>query len=140
MGKSCGKLSVICVIFVTTLKYRTMKIISVDSTVVKLLFEKLNFIENYIKEYIPNENEDEMWVDNYEVCTFLHISDRTLQRLRQGGLIEYSLIKGKAYYKIGEIKRMLNEKLIKRDLSHIQNLIENHKQYVKQRKNLRKDQ
>ena len=31
-------------------------------------------------------DEDEIWVDSYEVCTFLKISDRTLQRLgRQKG-------------------------------------------------------
>lgn len=117
-----------------------MQVITIDSNVAKSLFQKLNFIENYIKESIPNFKDDEIWVDNYEVCTFLHISDRTLQRLRQEGLIEYSILKGKAYYKVGEIKRMLNDRLIKRDPSLIQNLIDNHKQYVEQRKNLRKNQ
>ncbi|WP_370457677.1 helix-turn-helix domain-containing protein [Dysgonomonas sp. ZJ709] len=39
-----------------------------------------------------------------EVCTFLRISERTLQRLRTNGVISYSVISGKTYYIIAEIK------------------------------------
>jgi hypothetical protein len=39
-------------------------------------------------------NEDEIWVDSYEVCTFLKISEKTLQRLRVAGTIAYSNIRG----------------------------------------------
>ena len=84
-------------------------------------------------------DEDEIWVDSYEVCTFLKISDRTLQRLRAAGMIFYSDIKGHYFYKIKEIKRMLEERLIKRDKECINELITNHQKYVKERRNTKQD-
>ena len=88
---------------------------------------------------ICKENEDDIWVDSYEVCTFLKISDRTLQRLRSKGEIAYSTIRGRNFYKIGEIKRLLESRLIKSNDECMRNLITNHKLYVKERRNLRED-
>ena len=62
------------------------------------------------------------------------ISDRTLQRLRAAGMISYSDIKGHYFYKIKEVKRMLEERLIKRDKECINELITNHQKYVKERR------
>ncbi|WP_245006235.1 helix-turn-helix domain-containing protein [Bacteroides cellulosilyticus] len=87
----------------------------------------------------PSTNEDEIWVDSYEVCTFLKISEKTLQRLRVAGTIAYSNIRGRYFYKISEVKRMLEERLIKSNKENIQDLITNHHLYVKERRNLRKD-
>ena len=84
-------------------------------------------------------NEDEIWVDSYEVCTFLKISEKTLQRLRVAGTIAYSNIRGRYFYKISEVKRMLEERLIRSNKENIQDLITNHQLYVKERRNLRKD-
>lgn len=116
-----------------------MEVITVDSKLARLLFNKINAIEKFVKENTVNPKDDEIWVDNYEVCTFLKISERTLQRLRTDGLIEFTPIRGRIYYQIGEIKRMLKQRLIKRDENLLENLIENHKLYVEQRNNLRKD-
>lgn len=116
-----------------------MEVITIDSKLARLLFNKINAIEKYIKENTVNQNEDEIWVDNYDVCTFLKVSERTLQRLRTDGEIEYSPIRGKIYYQIGELKRVLKKRLIKRDNGLLQDLIQNHKLYVEQRHNLRKD-
>jgi DNA-binding transcriptional MerR regulator len=65
---------------------------------------------------------------------FLNISSRTLQRLRSKGMISYSLISGKTYYTIGEIKRMLKERRIRSNEEAFQNIINNHQQYVQQRR------
>ena len=85
------------------------------------------------------DSDEETWVDGYEVCTFLKISERTLQRLRTKGLISYSIISGKTYYTIAEVKRMLNERLVKTNQEALDNLIESHKTYVEQRRNTRTD-
>ena len=55
---------------------------------------KINLIAKFVNEQQPSliENSDETWVDNYDVCTFLKISERTLQRLRSKGLVTYSVI------------------------------------------------
>ncbi|MDR2920786.1 MAG: helix-turn-helix domain-containing protein [Tannerella sp.] len=108
-----------------------MEVITIESDTYKDLIDKIDAIACYIK----NEREqsdtkiDEIWVDSYEVCTFLRISDRTLQRLRSNGQISYSILSGKTYYKIAEIKRILEEHLIKAGDEYLDDLIEHHQKY-----------
>ena len=114
-----------------------MEIITFESKAYKELDNKITAIADYIFNQLDENktDEDEIWVDSYEVCTFLKISDRTLQRLRAAGTVTYSNIKGHYFYKIGEIKRLLEERLIKRDKDSINDLITNHQLYVKERRN-----
>lgn len=118
-----------------------MDVITVETKAFKELMAKTMWLPTM---YFPvrtecKENEDDIWVDSYEVCTFLKISDRTLQRLRSKGEIAYSTIRGRNFYKIGEIKRLLESRLIKSNDECMRNLITNHKLYVKERRNLRED-
>ena len=112
-----------------------MDVITVETKAFKELMAKINVIANYVfsRQDDCKENEDDIWVDSYEVCTFLKISDRTLQRLRS------STIRGRNFYKIGEIKRLLESRLIKSNDECMRNLITNHKLYVKERRNIRED-
>ena len=73
-----------------------MEIITFESKAYKELDNKITAIANFIFNQLDESrtNEDEIWVDSYEVCTFLQISDRTLQRLRANGTIAYSNIGG----------------------------------------------
>ena len=118
-----------------------MEIITFESKAYKELDNKITTIANFIFNQLGERktNEDEIWVDSYEVCTFLKISDRTLQRLRSKGEIAYSTIRGRNFYKIGEIKRLLESRLIKSNDECMRNLITNHKLYVKERRNIRED-
>ena len=63
-----------------------MEIITFESKAYKELDNKITAIADYIFNHLDENktDEDEIWVDSYEVCTFLKISDRTLQRLRGG--------------------------------------------------------
>ena len=118
-----------------------MEIITFESKAYKELDNKITAIANFIFNQLDESrtNEDEIWVDSYEVCTFLQISDRTLQRLRANGTIAYSNIGGRCYYKIGELKRLLEERLIKSNDECMCNLVANHKAYVKERRNSKQD-
>lgn len=114
-----------------------MEVITVDSKAYKELIEKIDSIADYIR----NKNAQdisaelaEMWVDSYEVCTFLRISERTLQRLRTNNLISYSVLSGKTYYSIGEIKRVLTERLVRSGDSALENLVKSHQEYIESRK------
>ena len=91
-----------------------MEIITFESKAYKELDNKITAIADYIFNHMEAEstNEDEIWVDSYEVCTFL---------------------------KISEVKRMLEERLIRSNKENIQDLITNHQLYVKERRNIRKD-
>ena len=119
-----------------------MEVITIDTQAFKELTAKINMIAKFvanIQAKAETEPEDS-WVDNYEVCTFLKISERTLQRLRANRLISFSLIRGKTYYRISEIERLMNENIIRRSDEHLQDLILNHKLYAEQRRNIKANQ
>jgi hypothetical protein len=118
-----------------------MEVITIDSKAFKELDAKITAIADYVANNKVSEevNEDEIWVDSYEVCTFLKISEKTLQRLRVGGDITYSNIRGRYFYKIAEIKRMLENRIIKSTNENLNDLITNHKLYAKERRDIRKN-
>mgnify|MGYP000814976801 CR=1 FL=1 len=90
-----------------------MEIITFESKAYKELDNKITAIADYIFNHLDENktDEDEIWVDSY------------------------SDIKGHYFYKIKEVKRMLEERLIKRDKECINELITNHQKYVKERRN-----
>ena len=101
-----------------------MEVITIESKAYNELVEKIEKIERYITEKSQRpENLEEMYVDGYEVCRHLRISMRTLQRLRTKRVISYSMIGGKSYYTIAELKRVLEAKLIRRNDECLNNLI-----------------
>lgn len=110
-----------------------MEVITIESQAYKNLMSKVDTIFDYVISQQNIQDEEDSWVDSYEVCTFLKISDRTLQRLRSENKINYSRIRGKNYYKIIEIKRMLQENLIRRSEESLQDLIQNHQKNVRQK-------
>jgi hypothetical protein len=63
-----------------------------------------------IKDAITNSNVDlNKWLDNTDVKEMLHISSRTLQRLRMSGLLKYSKLNGKIYYRQSDINEMIEK-------------------------------
>ena len=110
-----------------------MEVITIESQAYKNIMSKMDTIFDYVVSQQNTQDEEDSWVDSYEVCTFLKISDRTLQRLRSENKINYSRIRGKNYYKISEIKRMMEENLIRRSEDCLQDLIQNHQKNVRQK-------
>lgn len=92
------------------------------------------------KIVVNDLNPDDTWVDNYDVCTFLKISEKTLQRLRNRGEISYSKISGKNYYTLADVKKLLLEKKVRRSMEHYDELVKNQRLYVEQRRNTKKNQ
>ena len=123
-------------------KVKNMEVITIESQAFKELSANVNMIAKYVLSLTANKEEasNEGWVDNYEVCTFLKISQKTLQRLRSANLINFTRIGGKNFYKISEIKRLMDEKMIRRTDEHLQELIKNHKLYDEQRRNSKTNQ
>ena len=113
-----------------------MDVITIESTAFLELEAKINLIAKFVNEQQPSiaENPDETWVDNYDVCSFLKISERTLQRLRSKGIVSYSVISGKSYYTLTEVKRMLAQHLIRSNAECLSDLITSHKQSAERRR------
>src|SRR5690554_8174143 len=110
-----------------------MDVVASETQAFKDLMAKVDRILDYVisQQAIKKDDDDDSWVDSYEVCTFLKISDRTLQRLRSDNKINYSRIRGKNYYEISEISRMLQENLIRRSEECIRDLIQNNRKNVR---------
>ena len=56
-----------------------MEIITFESKAYKELDNKITAIADYIFNHVEKakQSEEDMWVDSYEVCTFLKISEKT---------------------------------------------------------------
>jgi len=92
-----------------------MEVITMDSRAYKNLVEKIDKISTFVVKCeagIKPQSNDEIWLDSQEVANLLRISTRTLQRLRAENLISYAILRGRCLYKLSEIERGLNERLI----------------------------
>ena len=119
-----------------------MEVIKIESQAFRDLTAKINTIAKFVTamQAKAEEEPDDGWVDSYEICTFLKISARTLQRLRASGTVKFSLIRGKTYCRISEIKRLMDNSVIRRSEEHLQELIKNHNLYAQQRRNTKTNQ
>jgi hypothetical protein len=118
-----------------------MEVITLEAQAFKELMAKINTIAKFVAAQQAKENEepDEGWVDSYEVCTFLKVSEKTLQRLRASGKMTYTRLRGKNYYRISEIRRLMDNNIIRRSEEQFQDLIINQKLYAEQRRNSKTD-
>ncbi len=105
-----------------------MEVIIMESEAYKELNERIKNIERFVIEAGRQKDDlDTMWVDSVAVCQYLQVSERTLQRLRSKHMIAYSLLGGKSYYTLGEIKRALARHVIKRNEDRLTDLIAQYK-------------
>ena len=64
------------------------------------------FFFNATRKYIPIFKE-EKWLDNQEVCLMMKITKRTLQTYKDKGLLPYSKLNRKNYYKRSDVQALL---------------------------------
>ena len=56
----------------------------------------------------------EEWIDSQQVKSVLKIKKRALQNLRDMGLLPFSTIHGKLYYKVSDVEELLKSNYITR--------------------------
>ena len=66
----------------------------------------LELTENATMKYISIFKE-EKWLDNQEVCLMMNITKRTLQTYKDKGLLPYSKLNRKNYYKRSDVQALL---------------------------------
>lgn len=105
-----------------------MEVITIESKAWQSLVSKIDLVADYIRSQDTTEKEEkEMLVDNSDVNQYLHISLRTLQRLRASGDISFSTVRGKHYYKLSEVRRMIESKRIKSTDEYLKDLVANNR-------------
>ena len=51
----------------------------------------------------------EDWLDNQDVCQMLNISKCTLQGYRDSGMLAYTKISRKLYYRVKDVRKLIHE-------------------------------
>lgn len=104
-----------------------MEVITIDSKAFKELNRKIDSIAKYVVEKLEDleleKTLGEKWLDSHQVCRILNISIRTLQRLRKDKLISYSILRGRCLYKLSEIERGLEQRMIPAKADGLKNFI-----------------
>ena len=82
-----------------------MEVVTIQSQEFQELVNKLDAINNRLnsKEKEPKEK----WLDNQELMLLLKISKRTAQHYRDTGLISFSQVGNKIYYKLSDVEELL---------------------------------
>jgi hypothetical protein len=72
-----------------------MEVITIDSKAYRELMAKIDRIADYVLNHSQKSKEivnKEIWLDSQEVANLLHISTKTLQRLRKDNMISYTML------------------------------------------------
>jgi len=89
---------------------QTMEVIAIQKSALDGIRNELKALleltENATQKYTPIFKE-EKWLDNQEVCLMMNISKRTLQTYKDKGLLPYSWLNRKNYYKRSDVRALL---------------------------------
>ena len=82
-----------------------------------LISNKLHSFRNFatqVNAFCGQNRSNGNWLDNKLVCELLKISPRTLQTYRDTGVLPYTQIGRKCYYKATDIEQFINQQQIKK--------------------------
>lgn len=83
--------------------------IAIDDEAFEQIMSKLDNLEKRLQ---PTKTETGIgWLNNEQFCEALQISKRSAQNYRDQGLIPFSLVGGKVYYKVEHVHALLNANL-----------------------------
>ncbi len=91
-----------------------MDIVAIESKTFRQIKERFEDFSRQVKSLCGNNREKDKWLDNDEVCELLQISRRTLQSYRDNGILPYSQIGRKCYYKVADIENLINQSQTKK--------------------------
>lgn len=86
-----------------------MELISMDIKVFDALALRVKMVEEKICALYHRQADVGLktWLDNQEVCQTLGITKRTLQTYREKGLLPFSRIRHKVFYKPEDVEKLL---------------------------------
>jgi excisionase family DNA binding protein len=70
------------------------------------IMSRLEVISSKLEE-IQNQKSLKRWLSNPEACDFLGVTLRTMQNYRDNGLISFSKVGSKIYYKLSDLETHL---------------------------------
>jgi len=88
-----------------------MEVITIQSEAFNQIVEKIEAVNKRLDA--KDKEPKETWLDNVEVMALLKISKRTAQTYRDSGLISFSQVGNKIYYRLSDIETLLNKHYFK---------------------------
>lgn len=78
------------------------------------MMQRFEYFAKQVNALCGQKRSNENWLDNKQVCDLLKISSRTLQTYLDTGVLLYSQIGRKCYYKATDIEQFINQQQIKK--------------------------
>lgn len=94
-----------------------MEIIMIEARTFEAMMEGFETLAKKM-EILCQQNGDkgmQKWFDNQEVCELLNISKRTLQTYRDKGLMPFSQIGHKMFYRPQDVEQVINNLKLKKN-------------------------
>ena len=89
-----------------------MENFNVPADVVDRLIRALNRIDARLEAKTKEQPLSEIWLDVSETCQVLKVSKRTLQNYRDNGILPFSQISGKIYFRAADIEEHLKKHMV----------------------------
>ncbi len=72
------------------------------------IISRLEVIESKIESVQKKKSISEEWISNPEAAEMLHVTLRTLQNYRDNGILPFSQVGSKIYYKLSDLREHLD--------------------------------
>jgi hypothetical protein len=100
-----------------------MNTVTINEKEWEKVYDKIDRIAVFIKQFAEQlPADDNAWLNESQVCEYLKVSAKTMQRLRKSGDVAFSGIGKKHFYKVSEIKRLLERKSVKSNIEYLKEL------------------
>lgn len=90
----------------------------IDERVFEKMKQLISLLHQRSKNLVPKPAKGE-WLDNQDVIMLLDVSQRTLQSYRDRGVLPYSQIGHKCYYKLADVKLLLEKSRINNQTNNL---------------------
>jgi len=106
----------------TNIKENDMNVIMMESGAYQELIDRIERIEKYVVKTTERQaalDDENVWLDNDQVCKLLDVSPRSLQRYRSDGKLPYMMYGKKCRYRLSDVEKLsgINFKAIGMDVA-----------------------
>jgi len=84
-----------------------MQVVMMESEAYHNLIDRLDRIEKYVIKVTERQtalDDEDVWLDNEQVCQLLDVSARSLQRYRSDGKLPYQMYGKKCRYRLSDVE------------------------------------
>ena len=87
---------------------RNMTTLEVNLPALDQILSRLEVIESKVESIQKKKSITEEWISNPEAAEMLRVTPRTLQNYRDNGILPFSQVGSKIYYKVSDLKKHLD--------------------------------